>query len=98
MSRQDLSRGQYRWTITFLDEGDDFDLQAEAPDYLSIDTGSVDNTGITITETKVRFGCSPDRHCSRWTICRAYLSTQTTLVLEHVPVTTHVNGESPLWY
>lgn len=67
VSRQDLGGGQYRWTITFLDEGDDFDLVPEnqytsnvPPPFLSIsqitDTSPSDNTGLSVTTTKVRLG------------------------------------------
>lgn len=47
VSRQDLGGGQYRWTITFLDEGDDFDLQAES-NFLSGATGTTDITTIKV--------------------------------------------------
>lgn len=69
VSRQDLGRGQYRWTITFLDEGDDFGLvpqheyaSIDLPPYLSISpidaTASSPSppipTGLSVTTTKVR--------------------------------------------
>lgn len=41
VSRQDLGRGQYRWTITFLDEGDDFDLVPQH-EYVSTDPNNID--------------------------------------------------------
>lgn len=52
VSRQEMGGGQYRWTITFLDEGDDFELAAPVTT-LATASGS---TGITITPTKVRLG------------------------------------------
>lgn len=68
VSRQDLGSGQYRWTITFLDEGDDFDLAAESPTYLSISPitatspSDADPTGLTVTTTKVRLGETTNRY------------------------------------
>lgn len=52
VNRQDLGSEHYRWTITFLDEGDDFDL-AVSENQLSTSSGG-DSTGITITSIKVR--------------------------------------------
>ncbi len=41
VSRQDLGSGQYRWTITFLDEGDDFDLEVSDNELLASDESTL---------------------------------------------------------
>lgn len=49
VSRQELGSGQYRWTVTFLDEGDDFELEdVVSRNYLNTTTG--DATEITTTK------------------------------------------------
>lgn len=52
VSRQDLDGYQYRWTVTFLDEGDDFDLVLDT----NALSGAVDDAAITVTTRKVCFG------------------------------------------
>lgn len=53
VSRQELGSGQYRWTVTFLDNGDDFELEdVVSRNYLNTTTG--DST--EITTTKVKYG------------------------------------------
>lgn len=52
VSRQELGSGQFRWTVTFLDEGDDFELEDPVSrNYLNSSTG----VAPIITATKVRF-------------------------------------------
>lgn len=51
VSRQELGSGQYRWTVTFLDAGDDFELEdVVSRNYLNASTGA----STEITSTKVR--------------------------------------------
>lgn len=50
VSRQELGSGQYRWTVTFLDDGDDFELEdVVSRNYLNTTTGDL----AEITSTKV---------------------------------------------
>lgn len=52
VSRQELGSGQYRWTVTFLDEGDDFELEdVVSRNYLNTTTG--DSTEITSTKVNI---------------------------------------------
>ena len=53
VSRQELGSGQYRWMVTFLDEGDDFELEdVVSRNSLNASTGA----STAITATKVRDG------------------------------------------
>lgn len=55
VSRQELGSGQYRWTVTFLDEGDDFELEdVVSRNHLNTSTGD----SAEITTTKVNIGCA----------------------------------------
>lgn len=50
VTRQGLGSGQYRWTVTFLDEGDDFELEdVVTRNYLNTSAG----TEPEVTSTKV---------------------------------------------
>lgn len=57
VSRQELGLGQYRWTVTFLDAGDDFELEdVVSRNSLNASTGA----STEITATKVRDDRPPD--------------------------------------
>lgn len=57
VSRQELGSGQYRWTVTFLDAGDDFELEdVVSRNSLNASTGATTE----ITATKVRDDRPPD--------------------------------------
>lgn len=56
VSRQELGSGQYRWTVTFLDEGDDFELEdIVSRNHLNTTTG--DSTEITTTKVNISIDC-----------------------------------------
>lgn len=53
VTRQALGSGQYRWTVTFLDEGDDFELE----DVVSrnfLNDSSTSTPEVTATKVKER--------------------------------------------
>jgi len=52
VSRRDTGQGTYAWTVTFLDDGDDFSVQIPASNFYSADS----NDTIGITATKIKDG------------------------------------------
>lgn len=65
VTRQYLGSGQYRWAVTFMDRGDDFDIESPiSRNYLNDSSGTTPS--VTATKVKRSDGARSSRQRERW--------------------------------